>query len=482
MIAYGQDYPEPDERAVFGPDDGWGRPDDDVPAVPVVREMHSGQLRIAERFVAAFSNRLLYVHGIGWHSWTGSHWVADRDGEARRKTIQLLKTLRHESVDMGKSEQERLLADVKKCESSGGVGGVLDLAKYMRPMTTAAEDTNLDATLFNAQNGTLDLETGRLRAHDPADAITKVAGTVVDLAATSDLWDRFLAEVLPDPAVREYLARVLGVALLGRVREHILPILTGTGGNGKGVLIETVLSAFGNYGIAVDPKLIMKTKHERHGTFTADLHGVRLAITSETNSGETLAAATVKQLTGGDKLRANRMRQDPFEFTPSHSLVLITNHRPQVDASDKAMWRRLSVVPFDVTVAEPDVKLQEKLREHLPAILAWVIHGWRDYNQQGMNPPDAVLARTEEYRSESDPLAQFLIEECVTGPMLKVKAKVLFETWSMWAMRSGTQPMTQNEFGKRIGDRFERKRGTGGAYQYVGVGLAADEEQSAGLL
>ncbi|GAB3459124.1 phage/plasmid primase, P4 family [Actinophytocola sediminis] len=444
--------------------------------------MHTGQLRIAERFVAAYARRLLFVHGVGWHTWWGTHWVEDRDGEARRAVVKLLKDLRHESVELAKEERDRLLADVRKCESAGGVTGVLDLAKYMRPMTVSAEGTNARPELFNGRNGTLDLETGEIRPHDPADTITQCAGTIIEPDAVSELWDGFLEAVQPDEQVRAYLARVFGVAMLGRVREHTLPILTGTGGNGKSVCVDAVLAAFGNYGITVDPRLIMRTKQDRHATYLADLHGARLVVTSETNEGEVLAAATVKRLTGGDTIRANRMRENTFEFAPSHTLIYITNHTPQVSADDRALWRRLSVVPFDVTVTTPDVKLPEKLKAHLPAVLAWVYRGWLDYLGQGMNPPAAVLERTETYRSESDPLSQFITEECVTGPMIKVKAKALFETWAMWAMRSGQQPMTQNEFGKRMGDRFERKRGSGGAYQYVGIGLAADEDEAAGLL
>lgn len=465
----------------WDPETGAETWDNNVVPFPA-KEMHSGQLRIAERFVAAYAHRLLFVHGLGWHTWCGTHWVEDRDGESRRAVVKLLKDLRHESVDMTKEDRDRLLSDVKKCESSGGVGGVLELARFMRPMTVAAESTNAQPELFNARNGTLNLETGELRRHDPADMITKCAGTVVETDAVSELWDDFLEAVLPEEEVRAYLARVFGVAMLGRVREHILPILTGTGGNGKGVCVDTVRAAFGDYGIAVDPKLIMRTKQERHATFLADLHGARLAVTSETNEGEVLAAATVKRLTGGDTIRANRMRENTFEFEPSHTLIYMTNHTPQVSADDKAMWRRLSVVPFDVVVSNPDVKLPEKLRAHLPGVLAWVYRGWLDYVEQGLNPPDAVLERTEAYRTDSDPIAQFIAEECVTGPYVKVRAKALFEAYATWAMRTGQPPMKQTEFGTRLGERFEKGRGTGGAIQYAGIGLITDEEETGSLL
>lgn len=455
-------------------------PPDNV--LPFTKEMHTGQLRIAERFVRAYSWKLLHVHGLGWYYWAGTHWKEDKDGKVRRRLISLLKEIRHEAVDLEPKERDRLLGDVKRCESSGGITGVLDLAKHLKPMTVSAEDINAHAQLFNARNGTLNLDTGQLQPHNPRNMITKCAGGSVKPDAYSSLFDDFLRTSLPDEEVRAYLQRVFGVAMLGSVREHVMPILTGTGGNGKSVLVDAVLAAFGDYGLTVDPKLIMKTRQERHATFMADLHGARLVVTSETNEGETLAAATVKRLTGGDKIRANRMRENPFEFTPSHTLVYVTNHKPQVSADDKAMWRRLSVIPFDVTVEEPDVKLPEKLRAQLSAVLAWCYQGWLDYQGQGLNPPAAVLERTESYRSDNDPLGQFIAEECVTGnPYQKVKAKVLYEAWSVWAMKQGHPPMTNTEFGTRMSERFEKKPTNRGA-QYVGIGLHADEEESAGLL
>lgn len=478
---------EDDRRAAFeemvgdapAPAPGTVDPDTDTPPT---REVHSGQLRIAERFVRAYTDKLLFIHGLGWHYWCGTHWVEDKDGKARRRLIELLKQIRHEAADMLEAkERDALLADARRCESAGGLTGVLDIAKHLKPMTVAAEHINGHPHLFNAHNGTYNLNTGALQRHNPGEHITKCAGTYADPSARSDLWTRFLEEVLPDQDVRAYLQRMFGVALLGSVREHTLPILTGTGGNGKSVLIDGVLAAFGDYGLTVDPKLIMKTKHERHGTFLADLHGARLVVTSETDDGDVLAAATVKRLTGGDRIRANRMRENTFEFEPSHTLVYVTNHKPQVSADDRAMWRRLSVVPFDVTVERPDVKLPEKLKRELPAILAWVIEGWLQYSRQGLNPPAAVTERTSEYQAESDPIAQFMGDMCIENHMASVKANALFAAWQAWQFSNSVPPITQQEFGRRMTDRgFERVRGSAG-FKYRGLGLAAEEALQGGF-
>lgn len=442
-----------------------------------VKDIHTGQLRIAERFVRDYAWNLLYVHGIGWHYWDATHWVEDKNGKARRRIIALLKRLRHESVNMPEKERDRLLSDVKRCESSGGLAGVLDIARHLRPMTVSVEEIDAHPHLFNALNGTLNLDNGQIQPHDPRDLITKCADAEIDLDARSLVWQQFLGTVLPDEDVRNYLQRVLGVAMLGKVQEHILPILTGTGGNGKSVLVDAALAAFGSYGITVDPQLIMKTKHERHATFMADLQGARLVVTSETNEGEVLAAATVKRLTGGDKIRANRMRENPFEFEPSHTLAYVTNHKPQVSADDSAMWRRLSVIPFDVTVADPDTELPAKIRGHLSAVLSWCYRGWLDYQSNGLKPPEAVQARTNAYRSESDPMAQFISEECVTAPMARVKAKALFEAWAIWAMHNGHPAITQTEFGRRMSARGFEKKKSHGTFLYAQIGLRTDEEE-----
>lgn len=441
-------------------------------------DVHRGQLRIAELFVRRYADELLHVHGLGWHYWGGTHWVEDKNGKARRRVRDHLKELIAQARFMAKEDGANLLKDVRRCESAAGITGVLDCAKFMHPMTISAEVINADAFLFNARNGTLDLRTGEIRPHDPRDMITKCAGTDIDPDATSTTWTEFLEVVLPDTDVRSYLGRLFGLAMLGEIREHTLPILTGTGGNGKSVMVETVLAAFGDYGLTVDPKLIIRTKSERHGTFLADLHGARLVLTSETDEGDRLAAGTVKTLTGGDRIRANRMRSDPFEFTPSHSLLMVTNHTPKVSGDDQALWRRLRIVPFDVVVPEEDrdTELPARLKaDHLQAVLAWCLAGWLDYQRHGMATPAAVQLRTNAYQTESDPLGQFLDAQCVIRDDVNVMAGALFEHYSMWALKTGNARLTATDFGKRMTERFAKKA-TNKGQKYIGVGLLSDHD------
>jgi putative DNA primase/helicase len=261
----------------------------------------------------------------------------------------------------------------------------------------------------------------------------------------------------------------------------VLAILSGTGANGKGVCYETVIAAFGDYGIVVDPKVVMASKNALHGTHYLDLMGRRLVVTSETSEGGRLDAAIVKRLTGGDRIRANRMHRDTIEFRPSHTIAMVTNHKPGADANDEALWRRLRVVGFDVVIPEDrrDAQLSDKLRGNdLAAVLAWCWHGWLDYRETGLAAPAAVTRRTDEYRAEGDALGEFLSEQCVTHQYARVGASDLFRAFQGWSIANNVPAMNQHQFGRAVEGRGFVRKPSAGRKVYVGLGLAANDEKA----
>ncbi|WP_234336632.1 DNA primase family protein, partial [Streptomyces graminis] len=186
-------------------------------------------------------------------------------------------------------------------------------------------------------------------------------------------FEQFIERILPDPDVRAFVQRFFGYAMLGKVTEHVMPIFTGTGANGKGTLRDAVMSAMGDYAIEVDPAILMESKHERHGAFKMRLRGARMVFCSETEQGKRFAESTMKRLTGGDPIEANLMHKNPITFDPSHALVMLTNHLPAVSGDDPAVWRRILVVPFDVVIPpeDRDGGLPDRLKKAAPAVLAW---------------------------------------------------------------------------------------------------------------
>lgn len=453
-----------------------GEPPDDCDKCDA-EELHRSQLRMAERMAAAYAGELRYAHGLGWLEWDGTRWRRDRDGAPMRAAVEVVKQAIRENEGASLPD-DGLEKDVRKVESAAGLRGILEIARVLRPLAISAEDLDTDPYLLNATNGTFDLRTGVLRDHDPADLITKTAGCELDPGAEGPTFEKFLAEVLPDAEVRSFVQRLFGYALLGKVTEHILAIMTGVGCNGKSTLVEEMLAAYGDYGIAADPELLVEQKFSQHPTGQADLLGVRLAVTQETDEGRRLAAATVKRLTGGDKIRARRMRQDFFEFAPSHTAIMVTNHRPRVSGDDPALWRRIRVVPFDVVIADPDPGLPERLRAELPAALAWAVRGYRQYDLNGLAAPATVTERTAEYRVASDVLARFLEERTTAGQYAHVRARELFGAWSAWCHTNGEQPGSEVTFAEALGRRGFEKVKRAGYMTYVGMGLLADDDES----
>jgi len=303
-------------------------------------ELHGGQARMAYRLAEAYAGALLYVHDIGWRSWDGTRWSADDPGAPKRAVLDVLRTALAASLD-----DKELRADVRKCESAAGVAGVLDLAAALEEFAVTVRDLDPDPYLLNVANGTLDLRTMALRPHDPADRITKVTRAAFTAESAGRRWPQFLARVLPDDEVRDFVQRVAGVGLLGVVLEHVLVILTGTGANGKGTFYKAVSHALGDYASTVEPDLFLH-RQGAHPTGEMDLLGKRWVVVSETEKDRRLAEATMKRLTGGDPITARHMRQNFVTFTPSHTAILVTNHLPKVSGDDPAIWRRLRVVPF----------------------------------------------------------------------------------------------------------------------------------------
>ena len=440
------------------------------------REMHLGQLRFAERLTASYGKSLRYAHPLGWHRWDGKRWAPDQDGHARRCVIELLKDALGSLGALEEYDRKQLIRDIRSNESAGGIEGILRIASWIRPIALHATELDRDPWLFNCENGTLDLHTATLKPHDPDDLITRVAGCGYQPGVTGRVFAKFITEILPDEEVRAYVQRLFGQALFGAIRDHVLPIFTGTGGNGKTTLVELVREAFGGYAIEAEPELLLETNYS-HPTGLLDLHGMRLAIIEEQDEGRRLAAATMKRITGGANIRARRMRQDFVEFTPTHTIVMIANRLPSVRGDDPAVWRRIQVVPFDMKFEPPDKGLPERLALEKPAVLAWLVDGYTSWSERGLDPPEAVQVSTRDYRSDSDTLIRFIeIALHKTGSAGSTRASVMWSTYRKWCEANGERAGSEKDFAKGMRSHgFESVKRKDGM-RYEGLTLRTDDE------
>jgi putative DNA primase/helicase len=441
------------------------------------------EMGYANRLIAEYGERIRYVAvwKRPWLVWDGKRWTRDATGQVSRWAKSIARGLTSAALAI-ESERERdtVMRYTRRGESASSIRGALQLASVDDRIAVSPEDLDRDPFLLNCPNGVLDLRTMQLRAHEPGLLLTKMTGAPYEPGADGPTFAKFLERVQPDPDMRAYLARLLGHALAGRVSEHVLPIFYGAGRNGKGTLIAAVLAALGDYADAADPQLLTARTNDAHPTSNADLFGLRLAVLHEGDAGRHLAEGTTKRLTGGDRVKARRMHEDFWSFEPSHTLVMLTNHKPIVSGTDEGIWSRLRLVPWDVVIPpeERDPQLGDRIVAELAAVLAWLADGWADYRRcGGLAEPEAVTAATSAYRAESDALGRFIEQQCIRNPGMTAWSSQLYEAWVSWCRAEGVEPGSQKAFSDSLHERGFDSHKSHGRMRWTGLGLAAEDTE-----
>lgn len=409
----------------------------------------SEQRRVAHELVRrpAYRDRLRHADGLGWLAWDGTRWQPGAEKAALAAVDRLLGEL---WAEIRGDATKETLREMRSLQRASAMKGALTIAASLAPYTVPLDALDADPLLLNCANGTLDLRTGNLRPHDPADLLTKATRGAYHPKVNTGEWEAFLARILPSEPVRSFLQRYVGSSLEGRVRDHILAILNGEGANGKGTTDRAIAFTLGDYATVAHPRILMREEGNEYDKVA--LRGARWVTMSETERDRKMSESTMKALTGGDVVQARIPYQLPMRFRPSHTLALITNHLPTVSGDDAAVWRRLRVVPFDVIVPESEwiTDLDERLELHADAILGWAVAGYNEYRKRGLDAPPEVLHATEEYREESDDVARFIDARCVVGPHLSALATPIFEAYVAWCGAGHVTPLNQTAFGRAL--------------------------------
>lgn len=424
----------------------------------------------AERLLALRGSDIRYVREIGWHVWKDGRWCRDEIGVRQLFKDHVVSKLYQEAADKALAHDSAAVKELsswaRRSEHDKQVSGALSMAMSEPGVYIQPEDLDREPWILNVANGSIDLKTGALRPHRREDLITKLSPVVFDPAATAPAWEAFLHRIMDGKQdLIDFLRRAVGYSLTGRVSEQCWFLMHGVGANGKGTFINTILRILGDYATQAAPDLLMLAKGEasRHPTEQADLFGRRLAVCQETEEGRRLAEVAVKQMTGGDRIKARHMRMDFFEFEPTHKLWLATNHKPVIRDTTVSTWRRIRMIPFAVVIpeAERDGTLQDRLLAESSGVLAWAVRGCLEWQRDGLKPPAEVIAATETYRQSQDILAAFLAERCYipkSAPWaVKTSAKNLYQAYTEWCEESGEHPKSQRVFGEALTERGFRK-------------------------
>lgn len=310
------------------------------------------------------SKRLLIAHGQHlrfvptWNRWlayAGGRWHLDHaetlvNHVAGQLGKELLSYRNFQDVRNGREperEMKALIKWAKRSESMPGITSTVAAAATVPGVAVDHELLDANPWLFNVRNGTIDLTTNKLQPHRPGDLLTMQAAVNYEAFALAPLWEQLLARALPDEEVRRFVQRLLGLALVGEQLEHALAIALGSGANSKSTITRVIADVFGEYAVVASRDLLLALKHDTHPTTKASLFRRRFAHSGELPHGARLDEAQVKELTGGDRIKARRMREDEWEFAPSHLLWLHANHRPMIEGTDDGIWRRVLLIPFE---------------------------------------------------------------------------------------------------------------------------------------
>jgi putative DNA primase/helicase len=437
----------------------------------------------SERFIYRHGDDVMYCYAWGkFLVWTGRRWERDETGKLHRLAKATVRSIYQEAAETEDEKERKALADhAKRSEAEARIRAMLELAKSEVPISS--EDLDARPWYLNVQNGTVDLRTGNLHPHRQEDFLTKLAPVSYDPDATAPTWAAFLERVLPSEDLRAFVQRAVGYSATGDTSEQCMFINHGGGANGKSTFQETIAAALGDYTMRAPTEMLLARRAGGIPNDVARLKGSRFVAASETEEGRRLAESLIKDLTGQDTITARFMRAEWFDFKPTHKLWLSTNHKPEIRGTDAAIWRRIRLVPWAVTIppSEQDKRLAAKLKEELPGILAWIVQGCLEWRREGLRPPDEVRRATGRYRAEMDVLAAFIDEECVVSERASATAKALYSAYREWSEANGEKPESQRRFGGRLKERgFESGKITAGPHkgnvEWYGIGLLDGSE------
>lgn len=453
-----------------------------------------------ERFIAEHGDKFLHHTGLGWLRWTGKVWEPDEGAKgALRAAKSTTKRMKREAADSTDPDYaKRLFVHANRTQAVPKQKAMLEAASSDLKVTVEKLD-ELDAnpSLLPCSNGTVDLETGKLRESSPKDRMTRLADVTYNPNAKAERWHQFLSEIFPgDPDLIAYLQRAYGYSLTGETREQVLFILEGAKENGKSTFMYIAMKIAGEYGrVSMEETFAPQSKWSAgSNAVNADLagmRGARIVSVPETADGAKLAISLVKRITGEESaITVRYLGKNPFEYEPRFKLWLQTNNLPVIPHESVAMWRRVRVIPFREHFIDPaadsettgvtdphlhlaDKNLRRDLRRELPGILAWAVEGARLWYRDGLGSCDAVIGAGREYREEMDHVDAWLHSGLIVqDPSAKEKAGALWLSFAQWCQATGRAEGTQTTFGRTLSQRgFPAEKQSDGGRLRLGLHL-----------
>jgi putative DNA primase/helicase len=417
----------------------------------------------AERFARLHGDEVRYDHRRGrWLLWQAHRWAPDADAAITRLALEFARTWQRESIELPDHQRrEAAIRAAIRLERRDALMSMLKLAADLRPIADAGERWDQNPWLLGTPSGVVNLRTGLLRPGHRDDRITMCTSVPFDPGAISERWNAALQSILVDEKTSTFVQTAIGYSATGDMRSDCWFLAHGDGRNGKGTIYHPVRRALGDYAAEL-PASIFDARRQGAPYDLAVLPGKRFVVSSESGDSIKIHHDRIKQITGGDPIRAANKYEKSFEFQPVCKLWLAANRKPRVTDDSPAFWARVRLVPFKVSfVGREDRNLRPALEnepEHQTAILAWIVHGATRYAQTGLQSAPSVAAATDAYERECDPLAEFYDEACELAAGAHIGAKDFYQHYKRWADEHSLtdhERLTPTAFGRRVAARFQ---------------------------
>lgn len=434
----------------------------------------------AKRLVARYGDKIRYCFPWKkWLCWDGKAWRIDDDGHILRLAKDTIKNIYQEASQISDSDHRGKVAKwAIKSEEEKKLKSMVSLAQSEPGIPIYPQVLDANPYLLNCSNGTIDLKVGELKPHTRKDFITKTIPIEYKPDTDCPRWIEFLETIFHwNYDLISYVQSAVGYSLTGDISEQCFFLLHGVGANGKSTFLNCIAELLGEFSQTTDFETFLIKKND--GGIRNDIarmKGQRLITAIESEGERRLAESMVKQLTGGDTISARFLFAEFFDFKPTFKIWLAANHKPNIRGTDYAIWRRIRLIPFDVTIPEDkrDSKLAEKLRAELPGILAWAVQGCLEWQKNGLQTPNEVKSATNKYQGEMDVVGLFLNECCLVkpeSPEVKTVSSELYEVYKDWCGQNGEFALDNRKFGRRLSEKGLRSGKTSGKNWWYGIGV-----------
>lgn len=437
----------------------------------------------AKQFERDNAGHVYYATGRGWVRWNGKHFEDDAEEAYAMRQMRKIAYSWYERGVTATKEDHKFEAEAMKRFSRASLStkmlkASLAQAKIAEGILTDAGRFDTDPMLLNTQNGIVDLKTGELKPHEPAMMMSKICNASYNPNAGAPMWDKFLNDAfLGKKDVIDFVRRWLGYCLTGKTDEQKYVIAWGEGGNGKTTLFGIMEWLLGSYALKMDSSTITAKRDKSEvNPGLAQVPGARMIICTEWNDTARPDETLLKDLTGKETIKTRTLYQTPFSFMPQCKINIFGNDRPDIHGTDTATWRRPLLVPFEADFNGPNRirDMDKRLEAEADGILADLVRGCLEWQQQGLNPPNEIIEATKGYREDQDDVAQFIADYCEVIDQGRISVETFFKAYQHFGGRG-----FKDKLGKQMKSKgFKSSPHPKFGRQYHGLKLKDEVEQA----